>query len=181
MAITLIILSCLLWLGALAMLPKRPLYAPALSYLGLLDISFATFQGNPILPINNTILLTWLCMTIVVMLATLMQPQALKESTHGLGYIIGGALTGMVVGLLGFTFSSNLSLLYGIMVAATIAGVFFGFLMYTNTPQGATLSMRSGRFFNYLLAKGFPTAITVMMIGVVLVITIALYNVPSPY
>lgn len=35
---------------------------------------------------------------------------------------------------------------------------------------------QAGNFFKYLLAKGFPTAITIMQIGVVLVIVIALYQ-----
>ncbi|MCM1377966.1 MAG: hypothetical protein NC097_08225 [Clostridium sp.] len=178
MAITLIIISCLLWIGAIILLPRKALYSPALAYLGLFAISFAQKEGIYYIPLNNTILVTWLCMSIIVMLATLMQPEPLKNSTQGVGYIIGGGLAGMIVGLLGFTFSTSLPLLYGIMVVATVAGIFFGFLMYTNTPRGVGLSLQSGNFFRYLLAKGFPTAITMMQIGIVLVIVLALYNRP---
>ena len=59
----------------------------------------------------------------------------------------------------------------------TVAGVFLGFLLYTRTPQGAPVNLLSGNFFSYLLAKGFPAAITVMQLGVVLVIALALYNI----
>ena len=87
-----------------------------------------------------------------------------------------GALVGLAVGLLGFTVSSNISLLYSIMILAVIAGIFLGFLLYTQTPSGRPVGPGSGNFFRYLLAKGFPTAITVMQIGVVLVLIIALNN-----
>ncbi|MDE6218299.1 MAG: hypothetical protein K2F64_04780 [Muribaculaceae bacterium] len=177
MAVFLIILSILLWLAALAMLPARTLYAPALSYLGLVAISLAKSQGLQIIPVNSVILMTWLCMTVIVMLATLMQPAGVRSSSAGSGYMIGGALTGMMVGLLGFSFSSTLTMLYGIMVVATLVGTFFGFLLFSRTPAGAPWSVASGNFFRYLLAKGFPVAITVMMIGIVAVISLAIYNV----
>lgn len=176
MAVFLIISSVVLWVAAIVMLPLRTLYAPALSYLGLLVISFAKSNGIPILPVNNVILTGWLCMTLVVMLATLMQPVAVRNERRGMGYIIIGAFMGMAVGLLGFTLSASLSILYGIMIVATAAGIFFGFMLYTKTPEGSGLDFSSGNFFRYLAAKGFPTAITVMQIGVVLVITLALYN-----
>lgn len=179
MAIFLVILSAALFLAALATLPSRPLWSPALSYVGLVVVSLARSGGYPLLPINGVILTGWLCMTVIVMLATMMQPEPVRRQTRGMGYIIGGALAGLAVGLLGFTVVavSSLGLLYGIMIAGVAAGVFFGFLLYTGTPQGAPVGLRSGFFFKYLLAKGFPAAITVMQIGVVLVIVIALYNV----
>lgn len=152
---------------------KKQLLAPALSYLGLLFASFAQHDNVPLIPINNTILIGWLCMTVVVMLAVIMQPPAITAQTRGEGYILGGAIVGLAIGLLGFTFSSVLSMLYGIMVVATLAGIFFGYLLFTNTPAGSAVNFRSGRFYTYLLAKGFPTAITVMQIGVVLVILVA--------
>lgn len=176
MSTFLIILSCLLWIAAFLALPRRTLYAPALSYLGLLTLSFAKHQGLQILPINNIILMGWLCMTIVVMLASLMQPASVLRQTRGMGYMITGAVTGIAVGLLASTFSGDINTLYGLMIIAVVAGIFFGFLIYTHTPHGAGLSMRSGNFFSYLLAKGFPTAITAMMAGVAAVLALAVYN-----
>ncbi|MDE7381974.1 MAG: hypothetical protein K2N03_07615 [Muribaculaceae bacterium] len=174
MAIFLIILSVLLWIGAIVTLPKKALLSPALSFVGLLVISLARRDGFQIIPVNNTILTGWLCMTVVVMLATYMQPVPVRNSARGTGYIIIGGLMGLMLGLLGFTFSSNLSMLYSVMIVGVIAGVFFGFLLFSRTPGGDGINMQSGHFFKYLFAKGFPTAITLMQIGVVLVIVVAL-------
>lgn len=173
MATFLIIVSVVLWLGALASLMWRQILSPVLSYLGLLTLSLATEYGYQIVPINNTILMSWLCMTVVVMLATMLQPAPVRAQTRGTGYILAGALAGMAVGLLGFTVTASVALLYGIMIVATVAGIFFGFLLYTSTPDGKPVALQSGNFFRYLMAKGFPTAITVMQIGVALVIIIA--------
>ena len=176
MTVFLIILSCLLWGLALFALARRPALGPALSYVALLTLSFAQYNGVPLLPINSVMLIGWLCMTLVVMFATYLQPVAVVSQTRGMGYIIVGALTGMAVGLLGFTCTSNLPLLYAIMILATVAGIYLGFLLYTRTPEGRPVAPGSGFFLNYLLAKGFPTAITVMQIGVALVLAIACYK-----
>lgn len=177
MTVFLIVLSILLWVASLVMLPVRQVVAPCLSYVALVTLSFAkTVSGYPLLPINNTMLIGWLCMTLVVTLATIMQPTPIQRQTRGMAYIMGGAIVGMVVGLLGFTITSAISMLYGIMIIATVVGIFFGFLLYTRTPDGAPVGITSGHFFKYLLAKGFPTAITVMQIGIVLVLLIALNN-----
>ena len=167
----------MLFVAAIILLPYKLLIAPACSYLGLLFLSFArSAQGYPLVPLNGTILIGWLCMTIVVTLATLMQPIPVRNTTRGMGYITVGALVGMAVGLLAFTVSYQLDMLYGLMIVATAVGVFLGFLLYTNTPDGRAIGVSSGNFFRYLLAKGFPTAITVMQIGVALVIVISLYQ-----
>lgn len=178
MTITLIILSCVLWILSIAVLARRIMAAPALSFVALTLLSLAkNSYGYPLLPINNTILIGWLCMTVMVMLVTMLQPDPVIRQTRGTGYIIAGALTGLAVGLLGFTFSENLPLLYAIMVTGTVAGTFFGFLIYSRTPDGRAVNISSGNFFKYLLAKGFPTAITVMMPGVALVLLLAVKHI----
>ncbi len=180
MAIFLLILSCVVWLLAMASLFRRPVVGPLLSYVGLWLLSLARTRGSygegsyPLLPINNTILLVWACMTLVVMIATIMQPNSIKDHNRGMGYMLGGAIAGLAVGLLAYTFSASLSVLYASMIIGVAAGVFFGFLLFTNTPEGAPVSLRSGRFFNYLLAKGFPVAITVMLPGVACVLALAM-------
>lgn len=177
MSTFIIIISILLFVAAIILLPLRLLVAPVCSYVGMLLLSFArTPQGYPMVPINGTILIGWLCMTVVVMIATLLQPVPVRNTTRGMGYVTLGAIVGMAVGLLAFTVTYQLNMLYGLMIVATVAGTFFGFLLYTNTPDGRAVGIKSGNFFRYLLAKGFPTAITVMQIGVVLVIVIALYQ-----
>ncbi len=175
MAVFIIILSILLWLAALAALLRRQIAAPALGYLGLLCLSFAKDGNLPLLPISPSILWGWLAMTAVVTMAVLLQPSAVRDGTEGTGYMTGGALTGLAVGLLGFSATPDLGMLYGIMVVAVAAGVLF-----SRTPRGAGFGPSSGHFFNYLLAKGFPTAITVMQIGVALVLAIALQKFVNP-
>lgn len=157
------------------MIPSRPLYAPAFSYLGLLGISFCETNGVPWIPVQNSMLISWLCITIVVMLATMLQPMEIRRQTRGMAYIMGGAIVGLAIGLLGFTVSIRLPMLYGIMIVAVAVGIFFGFLLYSNTPHGRklNLSLSSSEFFRYLTAKGFPAAVTVMQIGLVLVVLIA--------
>lgn len=173
MYILIIILCALLWLCSLVALHGRQMLAPALSYGALILLSFARKGGYQLLPINTTILMGWFLMTVVVMLIVILQPEAVRRQTRGTVYMIIGAITGMAIGLLGFTFSDNLQLLYGAMIAGVIVGIFCGFLLYTRTPEGAPVAPGSGNFFRYLLAKGFPTGITVMQLGVVLVLTIA--------
>ncbi|MBD5356290.1 MAG: hypothetical protein HDR88_04700 [Bacteroides sp.] len=177
MSTFIIIISIILFVAAIALLPQRILIAPACAFLGMFFLSFArSSQDYPLVPVNGTILMGWLCMTIVVIVATLLQPLPVRRTSRGMGYMIVGAFVGMTVGLLGFTVSYQLNMLYGLMILSTIVGTFLGFLLYTNTPDGRAVGMATGNFFHYLLAKGFPTAITVMQIGVVLVLVIAIHQ-----
>ena len=177
MTIFLIILSVLLWAGALWCLYGRQTIAPALSYLAMFSLSFVSENGLRILPLNTTILTGWLVMTLAVMCSAALQPEPVRRQTRGMTFFIGGALVGLALGLLGFSIGSDLSLRYGLMILSTAAGTALGFLLYTNTPDGNAIKPGSGHFVRYLLAKGFPTAITIMQLGVVLVLLIALYNV----
>lgn len=173
MALFLIIISCLLWLAALWTLRGRQIASPALSFAALLCLSQAQRGGYHLLPLNMVILSGWLIMTVVVMFTTYLQPAVVRSQTRGWAYLAVGGLAGMAVGLLGFTISSSVSILYGIMILGTVAGTYLGFLLYTRTPDGRPVAPGSGNFFRYLLAKGFPTVITVSQIGVAL--TLAIY------
>lgn len=168
-----------MWIASLWCLYGRQTVAPALSYLALLVLSFASRDGYPLLPLNGVILSCWLCMTVVVIFIAVLQPEPVRRQTRGMSYIIGGGIAGLAVGLLGFTFTAGLNVLYACMILGVIAGIFLGFLLYTNTPDGKAVRPGSGNFFRYLLAKGFPAAITLMMPGVALVLTIAIHNVNS--
>lgn len=119
----------------------------------------------------------WLVMTLVVMFTVILQPDPIRRQTRGMTYFIVGGAAGLAVGLLGFSFCQSISLRYSCMVLGVLAGVFLGFLLYTYTPDGRAVRPGSGHFFSYLLAKGFPTALTLMMPGVALVLVIALKNV----
>lgn len=176
MTATAIVFSCILFLGSLLLLWYCLPASSAASFLGMLIMSFAkNSEGYPLLPINSNIVFGWLCLTIVVILATLLQPAPVRYAKKGMGYITAGALVGLAIGLLGFTMSPWQNLLYAIMIIGVAAGTFFGYLIYTNTPAGKGARLNSGNFFKYFLAKGFPTAITIMQGGVVLVLIIMMH------
>ncbi|MDE7414621.1 MAG: hypothetical protein K2N05_12650 [Muribaculaceae bacterium] len=176
MSLFFIISSCVLWLLSLWLLRGWQTAAPFSSFIALVLLSLAEKNGWQLLPINSTMLMGWLCMTLVVMLACFLQPSAVRAQTKGWGYITGGALAGLAVGLLGSTFPLSISINYGLMIIGVVAGIFLGFLLYTFTPDGRPVAPGSGFFFKYLLAKGFPTAITVMQAGIALVLLIAMYK-----
>lgn len=176
MYIFLIILAALLWGASFWMLTSRLVLAAPLSFLGLLCVSLARHGGVPLLPLNTTMVSGWLVMTLVVTAVTSMQPRALVAQTRGMGYITAGALAGMALGLAFCTVTGSLQLRYALMVAATAVGTAAGFLLYSRTPQGRAVAPGSGVFTKYLLAKGFPAAIAVMQLGVVLTLALALYN-----
>lgn len=165
MDIALLILSILCFGSAVALIFLREMLAPVVAFLGLL---FMWLSDK--LPLNSTIIIMWLCMAVLVTCVPMLQDAAMRRTRDGLGYMTIGALTGMAVGLLGITFAQSASMLYGIMIVATAAGTFFGFMLYSNTPKGKSRNLAARPSFGYLLAKGFPVAITVMQIGVVLVL-----------
>lgn len=177
MSVVFLILSIVAWVCAVLSLPSRPIFSAPLSYIGLLLISFCETDGVAWIPLSGAMLISWLCITVVATLATMMQPEGVRMQARGMGYMIVGSLVGLAVGLLGFTFTFNLTALYGIMMIGVIAGIFFGFLLYSNTPSGREVALGSGHFFNYLLAKGVPTAITVMQIGLIFVVLIMKANI----
>lgn len=173
MMIFLIILSCLIWLAAFLVLPKRIFLGPGLSYCALVILSFAQKNGYPIMPLSTGMLLSWLVITFLTMMIVMLQNPAVRQQSRGIGYMTIGGLAGMAVGLLGFSFSTNLNLLYALMILGVLAGVFFGFLLFTNTPDGRDVALPTGRFFKYLLAKGYPILVTIVMLGIPAVIFIA--------
>ena len=171
MSVLLLILSILFYIGAILLLFRLQYLAPILSFIGLFFMSLSDF-----LPINTPMLLGWLCITLLVSTATYMQPVAIQQQRRGMGYMTIGAIVGMAVGLVAFTSTSMPSLLNGFMILGVVAGTFIGYLMFTKTPQGRQVNIRSGYFYKYLLAKGFPTAKTIMQIGISLVIIVAINN-----
>ncbi len=176
MSIVLIILSCLLWAGAFAAFPRRILLSPALSFCALLLLSFARIDGVPIVPVANSMTLSWLCITIVVMMVILLQNPAIRIQSRGTGYILFGAMAGMAAGIAVYTVSASLSILYAMMLGGTAIGITLGLLVFSNTPAGRGIASSSGHFWQYLLAKGFPALITVAQIGIALVILTATYR-----
>lgn len=176
MLIFFIIVSCLLWIASIAALPKRVILAPALSFCALLLISFArNAEGYPVIPLSQGMIISWLATTLIVMLVVILQDPGVRQQSRGVGYMILGGLAGMAVGLLAFSFTATLQLLFACMLLGSVIGIFLGLLIFVNTPDGRAIAPGSGHFFTYLLAKGFPTLVTVAQIGVAAVIAIAAY------
>lgn len=165
MDILFLILSIICFGAAVALIFVREMLAPVAAFLGLLFMWL-----SDMLPLNSTIIIMWLCMSALVTTVPMLQDAFTRSRRDGLAYMTAGAFTGLAVGLLGITFASTPSMLYGIMIVATAAGTFFGYMLYTNTPKVRSLNPVQRRSFGYLLAKGFPIAITAMEIGVVLVL-----------
>ncbi|MDE5902968.1 MAG: hypothetical protein K2H21_07100 [Muribaculaceae bacterium] len=179
MSVVLIILSCLLWVSAFVAFPRRILLSPALSFCALLLLSFARIDGVPIVPVANSMTLSWLCITLVVMMVILLQNPAIRIQSRGTGYILFGAVAGMAAGLAVYTVSASTNLLYTMMLGGTAIGIILGLLIFSNTPAGRAIAPSTGHFWQYLLAKGFPALITVAQIGIALVILIATYRNPA--
>lgn len=174
MMIFLIILSILLWIAAFVAFPRKIVCSPLFSFLALLMLSLAmTGEGYPIVPLSSGMTISWLSITLVVTAIIVLQNPAIRQQSRGTLYVLLGALAGMAVGLLGYTFSASLNLLYGIMIVATAAGAALGLLIFSNTPEGRPIAPGSGNFLKYLLAKGFPALITVAQLGIACVILIA--------
>lgn len=174
MNIFLLILSIIFWAASIWCLFGRQTIAPALSFIALIILSFTSWF-SPL--INNTMIIGWLAMTVVVMFAAYMQPEPVRRQIKGMPFMIVGGIVGLALGLLGFTISSSINLRYSLMIIAVAAGIFLGFLLYSNTPDGRPVRPGSGNFFRYLLAKGFPTAITLMQLGVALILLMVIKNV----
>lgn len=167
MSIALLIISILFFGASVVLLFVKELLAPIASFLGLLFMWL-----SKMLPLNSTIIIMWLCMAVLVTCVPMLQDSSMRTRRDGVGYMTVGAFVGMAVGLLGITFATTASALYGIMIVATATGVFFGFMLYSNTPGGKNRNLAFRNSFGYLLAKGFPIAVTVMQIGIIFVLLI---------
>ncbi|MCX4289931.1 MAG: hypothetical protein OSJ46_10585 [Duncaniella sp.] len=92
---------------------------------------------------------------IVIALSYLLPPD-ITRSTRGNGYIVGATLAGALVGLV---------LSHAGMIVGAVLGAFCGALAYSRTPAGSALAFPSGKFLNYLCAKGLPAVITMCTVG----------------
>lgn len=172
-----IVFSAILFFLSFVLIPFRLVASPCSAFLGLLILSMAkTPEGYPLLPLDSSLIFGWLCVTVLVTVATLLQPARVRNSNLGIWYILGGAIVGLAIGLLGFTFIYSVNAMYAVMIVCVAAGTFLGFLSFTRTPRGSGAAIGSGKFFPYLMAKGFPVAISLMQAGVVLVVIIAIHN-----
>lgn len=166
-----IIFASILYLLGVFFIPRRIVASPACCFLGLLILSMGkTAEGYPMLPLGNSLILGWLFMAVLVTILTLCQPPAIRKVNKGMMYYLVGSLTGLAIGLLGFTFTNTPGGRYVVMIVCVASATLLGGLIYARTPDGAPVAPASGRFFSYLFAKGFPVAISIMELGTPLVV-----------
>lgn len=110
--------------------------------------------------------LFWGFAALVVVGLNFMLPREVVASRLGVGYIVLGGLTGLV---LGYLISVN------VMVIGAVVGIVLGGLAFSMTPSGRHLDFPSARFLQYLCAKGLPSAVVLSMAGYVAIILIEEY------
>lgn len=116
-------------------------------------------------PFSTGDMIFWAVATVIVLANNRLLPRFVSESRRGLGYIAGGAITGMIVGL---TFYRPASVILGAAL-----GAFIGAVAYARTSAGTVLDFPHSKFFNYLGAKGIPATVTASMVGLVVSMLIA--------
>lgn len=171
----LIILGCILCGVAIWLLYYRALFAPALSFIGIATMGLAYKGYYPIFPIGPAMLISWALIDAGIMFVTSLQPIYIIDERRGMWQIIVGAVAGMALGLLGVNINYNINLHYTLMIVGTAVGTFLGYLYFYLTPKGKEVIENKKEFFEYFLGKGFPVALTIMQIGLILVLAINRY------
>ena len=110
-------------------------------------------------PFTDGTMIFWGIATALVFINRLLLPAFIRNSSRGVGYIGGGALAGMAVGLTMYTAAS--------VIIGAIIGAFLGAIAYTRTRSGKILEFPTFKFFNYLGAKGIPAVMTASMAGLI--------------
>lgn len=102
------------------------------------------------------LLIFWGVAALIVTGLNILLPRQVVSSRVGVGYFAGGALTGLVLGLL---------IAAQWMVIGSAVGAILGAMAYSRTPAGSELGFPSRRFFNYLCAKALPIVVSLSMAG----------------
>ena len=58
------------------------------------------------------------------------------------------------------------------MIVGAVVGAVAGGIFFARTPKGAALHFPSKRFLQYLCAKGFPTVVSVSLLGMALMVAV---------
>ena len=115
-------------------------------------------QWSGRLDFPNVMLSYWGILTMIVIVITSMQPEALVKSTRGLRHITIGAVGGMFAGT---------TIGYSPMIIGSAVGALLGLVAYSRTKDGDALRPLTP-FFKYFMAKGLPAIITVALLGIIL-------------
>lgn len=150
MTILLIISSILMAVSVvLAFLPSK--WSVVIAWTGLLT---AAIGAGGDFPVATTVF--WAIASIIVLIIDRLLPAEIAKASRGNGYIAGATLAGTLVGLV---------LSHAGMIVGAVIGAFCGAMAYSRTPAGNILAFPSGKFLNYLCAKGLPAIITMCTVG----------------
>ena len=112
----------------------------------------------PGISIGGSTYIFWGVAMIIVLALNFILPAEVAASRRGLPYIAGASLAGTLTGV---AMASHAAIICGAVLGAALGGIAYGL-----TPRGRMLEFPSGRFFNYLCAKGFPVAIALSCAGI---------------
>lgn len=152
MATVCIIFSSIAAIAAIVEMFRRKIWAPGIAWVGLLVLFFAPAN----VPTTGTILF-WLIAGMIATGINALLPKPVADSSVGVGYIAGGALAGMFVGIV---------MSQAAMIIGAVAGAFIGAFAFSRTPSGMQIRFPFSKFFNYTCAKGLPAIVTVCICGI---------------
>ena len=134
-------------------LPRIP--SSIIAYMALWCARWSNFT-----PFSGKTMIFWGAAVVIVTINQYLLPSYIRFSRRGLGYICGGALVGMFLGLILYRPAT--------VIGASILGALLGAVAYSRTTMGKVLEFPTSKFFNYLGAKGIPAVITASMVGIIL-------------
>ena len=123
----------------------------AFSYMGLTSI-----YGSKISYINAGLVCFWALAVLIVLFVNIWRQHKLQIPNVGRNFIVGGALVGMVAGLV---------LGYAAMVVGSALGVCLGTMAWWRTPSGIACQQK---FVRVLAEVGLPAVVTMSVAGVAL-------------
>ena len=116
---------------------------------------------------SNATLIFWGAAVVIVFINRMLLPSFVRNSRRGLGYIAGGAIAGMAVGLTLYRPAT--------VIGGAVLGAILGAIAYSRTSRGAALQFPTMKLFNYLGAKGIPAVLAASMVGMVIAALILTY------
>lgn len=146
----LLIITVILIAAAAATTFYSLLYGTALAFLAL-----CTAGLLPGVSLSLGTYIFWGVAMIVTIALCCVLPRPVATSRKGVPYIVGASLAG---GFAGMALGSGAAIIIGAVAGAALGGIAYG-----RTPQGRSLGFPSTKFFNYLCAKGLPSAVSVSM------------------
>ena len=126
-------------------------WAPAAGWCALAALTAAS-AGAP----GWQTILFWGIAAAIALAINVMLPDIVTRTNSGTPFIAGGALAGTFTGLI---------MSQPAMIGGAVIGALFGALAFGRMAAGRAMGFPSRRYFNYVLAKGFPAVITTCLCG----------------